>query len=215
MQAFFHPSQGLFHTRASLPRRRWRRGVFSPRRNRRFGPRTVTRPRRGYGYRYPSPNPSRVLVRLAVPVVDPLRPEDHADATQVDLVRTRVVGNVVRVTRPVGEHRQPALTTSKRMRHPRGRWPGDDVTAPDRVLVLPEQADAVAVQDHEHLLLERVAVRRTAQLAGLDPVVVDARGDRTGSDAQVSALDADVALPPWFGVDLVHVDNPHRPRARR
>src|SRR5437879_12042468 len=46
--------------------------------------------------------------RLAVPVVEALEAGQHSDAAKADLVRTRVVADVVRLARPVDETGDPA-----------------------------------------------------------------------------------------------------------
>ena len=65
-------------------------------------------------------------------------------------------------------------------------WARDDAPAPNLVLLVAEEADAVAVEHDEDLLLGRVAVRRSVQQPRLDDVDVEARELGPGRGAQTT-----------------------------
>src|SRR5438270_925658 len=73
---------------------------------------------------------------LAVPVVDVFDPADQADAAPRDLAGARVVADVVRVTRPVGEELQAVEAGTKRVRDAGSRGPRDDGASPHLMLGL-------------------------------------------------------------------------------
>src|SRR4051795_9144956 len=111
---------------------------------------------------------------LAVPVVQLFDARDHADASERDLVRARVVDDVgAGISGPVREHRQAFGAGSKRVGHAGRRRTCDHVPGPEGVLVVAEGDRGAAVENHEDLFLGRVDVRRSAQHPGLDPVVID------------------------------------------
>src|SRR5919201_5600379 len=118
---------------------------------------------------------------LAVPVVEPLDAPDHPDSAQVDLVGARVVDDVVRLPRPVGEVRQPRLACNEGVGDARPRRAGDDVPRPhgdpleprrppdpaaelDLPLLVAEEQRASTLQHDEQLLLGGMTVRRPAHL---------------------------------------------------
>src|SRR5262245_31815480 len=109
--------------------------------------------------------------RFAVVVVEVLEPCDQPEPAEVDLVRARVVADVVGPPRPVGEKRQARLAGAKRMRDPRPGGTRDHMAGPDRLLLVGDAgADALrarmelqrslAVEHDEDLLVGGVAVRR-------------------------------------------------------
>src|SRR5882724_6407240 len=151
------------------------------------------------------------LVLLAIPVIERFRSDHHADAAEVGLVRARVVDDVgAAVARAVGEHRQPALAGPESVRNPgRGRT-GDNVTAMQRVLFVAEQSRSHAVEDDEDLLFDGMAVRRSAEHARLDPVVVDPGEHRARGDSEVAVVDEHVSTAPVLILELVDVDDPLR-----
>src|SRR3954447_21546963 len=82
----------------------------------------ITRPIQAKG---PRPaEPTSIVGGLAVVVVEPLEAGHQPDAAEVDLVRARVVGDVVGLPRPVGEVRDPLLAGHDRMRDPGAGRPG-------------------------------------------------------------------------------------------
>src|SRR5579859_459668 len=117
---------------------------------------------------------------FAVPVVEAFDPADDADAPEGDLVRARVVADVVGLSRAVGEEGQAALAGPEGMRNAGAGRAGDDVEAPHRVLVVAQQQRAVPVEHDEDLLLGRMAVRRRGRLPGveLDQVQAGPAGSR-------------------------------------
>ena len=122
--------------------------------------------------------PLTALEDLAVPVLEPLEPGDDSNAAERDLARAGVEGDVVGLTGPVGEVREPARAASKRMRDTRSGGPRYDMAGPDRVLVLAQQERSVSLEHHEQLLLRRMAVRRGAELAGRHGDEVQPRAHR-------------------------------------
>src|SRR5262249_23482785 len=108
--------------------------------------------------------------RLAVPVVERLDAAEEADAAKADLVRARVVADVVRLARSVDETREPGRAGLDEVRDTRSRRPRDHVTDADRVRLTlrtahrrargrPELERPAAVEHDERLLLRGVAVR--------------------------------------------------------
>src|SRR6186997_2100612 len=75
--------------------------------------------------------------RLAVPVVEALDARDHVNTPEPDLLRARVVADVVRLSRAVGEERQGA---AKRVGDAGCRRAADDRTATNRELLVSQQA---------------------------------------------------------------------------
>src|SRR4029450_7583137 len=134
-------------------------------------------------------------------------------AAEVDLVRARVVTDVVGVAGSVGKHRHSRVACAGRMGDARRRGSRDDVSRTNRMLLVAEDADPVAFEDHEELLLRRVAMLGRAQLSGRDPVVVDPGVDGAGGHAEIPTLDVYVATAPLRGLDLVDVDDATRARA--
>src|SRR5829696_9784083 len=114
-----------------------------------------------------------LLVRLAVVVLERLDAADHAEPAPEDLVRARVPRHVVRAPRAVDEHGDAVGPGEERVRDPGSRGAGDDVSGPERHLLAPRAARrghrrrpqlerALALDDHEHLFLLGMAVRRRA-----------------------------------------------------
>ena len=93
--------------------------------------------------------------------------------------------------------------------------PGDDVARADRDLLIAEETRPLAVEDDEELLFGRVAMRRAVELARSDERVVEPRSNRPCSPPELPERVAE--LPPrlLLGLDLVDVDDPRWPRARR
>src|SRR5438094_5873662 len=92
---------------------------------------------------------------LAVPVVEPLDPAQHADPTQVDLARARVEHDVVRLARPVGEVGQTAVAGPERVRDACPCGARDDVAGPHReTLEARRTPDAAADLDLVALVAE-------------------------------------------------------------
>src|SRR5262249_24398880 len=88
-----------------------------------------------------------------------------------------------------------------------------DVPGTNRILIVVQDPDALAFEDHEELLLDGVHVRRRTQLSGCDPVVVDPGVDGAGRHAEVPGFEADVTTTPLLRLDLVDVDDATRARA--
>src|SRR5215468_5829857 len=126
---------------------------------------------RFFGFNSVREGPATRSIRLAVPVVVPRDSRHQTDAAEVDLVRARVVADVVRIAGAVGEHRQPRVAGTECMRDARRSRPRDHTSWTNGMLLVAEDAEAVAFEDHEELLLDRVALRGRAQLSGCDPVV--------------------------------------------
>src|SRR5438874_1835485 len=87
------------------------------------------------------------------------------------------------------------------------------MAGPDRSLVAAERKDALAVEDHEYLLLKRVAVRRSSQLLGrhLDVLEPGLHGSRGEPEVPPHRLH-----PPGAERDRVHlgdIDNRGRTRS--
>ena len=74
-----------------------------------------------------SAQPRQRSFRLAVVVVEALEAGDDAHAAEVDLVRARVVDDVVGLPRAIGEERERLVLRSEVVRDPRRRRPRDDV----------------------------------------------------------------------------------------
>src|SRR5205085_978353 len=70
---------------------------------------------------------------LVLPVVDVLEPRDQPDAAKRDLVRARVVADVVRLARAVDEVGDPLGAGDDRVRDARAARPADDVSGPQLV----------------------------------------------------------------------------------
>src|SRR5579859_6853221 len=117
---------------------------------------------------------------FSVPVVEALDAADDADAPERDLVRARLVADVVGLSRAVGEEGQAAVARPEGMRDTGAGRAGDDVEAPQGMLVVAEQQRAVAVEHDEDLLLGGMAVRRRGHLPGveLDQVQAGPAGSR-------------------------------------
>src|SRR5947208_3455317 len=129
------------------------------------------------------------VVRLAVVVVEVLKPRHQADAAEVDLVRARVPNDVVRLAGAVGEVGDPVGAGNDRMRDPSSRRPGDDVArtevmrlglAPRVRRRRPELQRPGPLEHDERLGLLRVAVRWAAALRVLAADPVQARALRAG-----------------------------------
>src|SRR6266571_210199 len=152
-------------------------------------------------------------LRLAVPVVEPVEARDHAHAAEVELVRAGVVRDVVRLARSVGEELEPGVTRAKGVRDSRSGRSGYDVAAPNGMLLVAQQADALAAEDDEDFLFRGVAVGRHVQLPGSDLHVRDSRALGACGGPELAARGLDLALPPLLVPKLVDVDDPARARA--
>src|SRR3954452_14286777 len=127
------------------------------------------------------------VVRLAVLVIELLQAGHQADAAEVDLVRPRVIGDVVRLARAVGEVRDSVRAGDDRMGDPGACRSPEDVAPPQLVLLSLGAAfgrhlrrqkleRSRALEDDERLGLERVTVRRAAALGGLPGNPSEPRG---------------------------------------
>src|SRR6266540_4105637 len=114
-----------------------------------------------------------LVARLAVPVVEVLDASDHADAAPGDLVRARVVADVVRLPRAVHEVGHSVRPGAERVSDPRGGRTGDDRPRADgmvfslrpvlgRTRGRPQLKRPVAFEHDEHLFLFGMAMRRGA-----------------------------------------------------
>src|SRR5205085_3065927 len=162
---------------------------------------------------------NELLARLSVEVIEGLEPGDEAQAAPEDLVGARVVADVVRVLRAVGEIGQPVAARAEAVGDARTGRPSDDVAGAQRVRLprlrrgrrtrlrrAPELERSVAPDHAEHLLVGRIAVRRSALLVRRkrDPVepglACSARGADPLRDTAEIALDIvkcdDVRCPP-------------------
>ena len=81
--------------------------------------------------RRPLADPALVL-GFAVVVLERFDASDHAEAAPRDLVRARVVTHVVRLSRPVDQHREPVVAGEERVGDPGRRRSRDHVTWADR-----------------------------------------------------------------------------------
>src|SRR5829696_8441952 len=108
------------------------------------------------------------LARLAVVVVEVLEPGDQPEPTEVDLVRARVVADVVGPPRPVGEEAHAGAARPEPVREPRPRGTRDHVARAERVLLVGaaladalrarvQLEHALALEHDEDLLVRRVA----------------------------------------------------------
>src|SRR6266480_2129884 len=152
-------------------------------------------------------------LRLAVPVIEPVEARDHAHAAEVELVRAGVVRDVVRLARSVGEKLEARVPRPKGVRDSRSGGSGDDVAAPNRMLLVAQQADALAAEDDEDFLLRGVAVGRYVQLPGRGFHVRDSRTLGACGDPELAARGLDLALPPLLVRKLVDVDDSAGARA--
>src|SRR5690348_195691 len=112
-----------------------------------------------------------------------LQASNQTQAAPVDLVRSRVVANVIRLSGSVSEKRHAAVSCAEMMGNAGTCRPRDDMTRANRVLLAlaavryqrgrrPELEDALPVEDDEDLLVGGVAVRRRPgpSLAQVRPV---------------------------------------------
>src|SRR5437868_52342 len=167
--------------------------------------------------------PYPLVLRLAVVVREVLEAGNQTEAAPVDLVRSRVVANVVWLSRSVGEKRHAALAGAEVVRDARARRPRDDVSCANRMLLAlasvlrlrgrgPELERSLPCEDDEDLLVDRMAVRRRAGVAVVQasPVQTGAYGARPDRHPHPAARVAFV-----LRVDLVCVDDVDRTRRRR
>jgi len=75
------------------------------------------------------------------------------------------------------------------------------------VLLLAEDADAVALEDDEDLLLGGVAVHRAVELARRDVRVVEPGFDRTRGRAEFARAVAELAAVEELGLDVLEADD--------
>jgi hypothetical protein len=75
----------------------------------------------------------------------------------------------------------------------RARRAGDHRAGPHRVILLAEDAEAVALEDDEDLLVRGVAVHRAVELARRDVRVVEPGFDRTRGRAELARAVAELA----------------------
>src|SRR6185436_10098667 len=76
-----------------------------------------------------SPRSTRVLQPrsiLSIPVVEHVQTADETEAAEVHLARPRVVGDVRRLARPIGEQRQTVVSRPEGVRATRPRRARDD-----------------------------------------------------------------------------------------
>jgi hypothetical protein len=92
--------------------------------------------------------------------------------------------------------------------------PADDRAPPHRVLLVTEQACALAVEHDEELLFGAVAVGRAIELARIDDEVDEAGAHRPGRAAQIAVGAAAVVLVPPHRLDLAQLDDPARAAGR-
>src|SRR3954471_16430720 len=155
---------------------------------------------------------------LAVAVREGLEPCEQPDAAEGNRVRARVVADVVRLLRPVGEVGDAVRAGDDRVGDARARRPRDDVSGTQLVRFAldselgrcggrPELERAAALQHDERLGLERVDVRDRAALAGRPPDRVEPGALRPGRRGEqlVSVL---------VEGQLVEGDHVRRPLAR-
>src|SRR5436190_6326012 len=163
-----------------------------------------------------------LVLRLAVVVRQVLEPRDQPEAAPVDLVRARVVANVVRLPRPVGEKRHTPFARSEVVAEPRARWTGNHVPGADRVILTlaavfdlsrrrPELERALSFEDDEDFLVCGVAVRRCAGVAVLQVAPVEARADCAGLDRHACPAPRVAVV---LRVDLARVDDVRGPGRR-
>src|SRR6266540_3687309 len=156
----------------------------------------------------------RELRRLfAVPVVELGQTRHQADAAEIDLLRARVPGDVVRLARAVGEQLHPAGARVERVTDARARRARDHRAGPHRVSLLAEDADAVALEDDEELLLRSVAVHRAVELARRDVRVVEPGFDRTRGRAELARAVAELAAVKELRLDVLEPDDVRRSHA--
>src|SRR6476659_808166 len=148
---------------------------------------------------------------FAVPVVEALDPGDDAHAPEADLLRARVVADVVRLPGAVREQRE---RPAKGVRDARPRRSADDRAAADRELLVSQEAGPLAVEHEEELLLGAVAVRRAVQPPVRDQLVTQSGLDRASLAAEIPDLDLAVRLPIRDAGRVVDVDDVRRPWRR-
>jgi hypothetical protein len=86
---------------------------------------------------------------------------------------------------------------------------------PDRRLLSTEHDHAVPVEDHEDLLLERMAMRRRGVLAGEHLHVLDPGGDRAGRAAEVAPDPGHARSLDPHRLDVLYIDDRGWPWAGR
>src|SRR5439155_16443524 len=138
---------------------------------------------------------------LAVPVVEVLEPGDQAGAAEVDLARTWVEADVVRLARPVDEHGHALGSGAEAVRDARARRARDHMPGAQRVRLFlgatvggdrrrPELERTAALEHDEHLFLERMGMRNRHLVARCTahPVEPGLLGARFGGDRPVAVL---------------------------
>src|SRR5215210_5437158 len=141
------------------------------------------------------------VVGLAGAVLARLEPGQQPDAAEGDRVRARVVADVVRLLRSVGEIRDAAVARDDRVGGARTRRAGDDMARAELVILAdrterrrdgsrPELELPSSCEHDERLGLEGVDVRNGAALARrpANPVQPRALGSRGGREQFVPVL---------------------------
>src|SRR6187200_1399926 len=124
------------------------------------------------------------------------RGEGDADPAEPDLVRARVIDDVVRLPRSVGEVDEAVVPREKRVRDTGAGGPRDDASSPDFGVLVPERDRSRSFEDDEELLLRCMAVRRISLAARRDGHVAEAGVDRPDHVTEVEVYRAGVELPP-------------------
>src|SRR5262245_2918728 len=154
---------------------------------------------------------------LSVPVVEALADAcDELEPDEVHLPRAGVVADLSGLSRPVHEQRHPGVAAPECVRDTRARGTADDRAGANRMLVdavlLPEQNVAIALEDDEYLLFERMTVRRRVQLPRehlrmSDPCL--ARSHRPSGKADTTA---DGGRLPLVGLEVGNVHDRRGPQ---
>src|SRR5688572_29198155 len=154
------------------------------------------------------------LARLAVVVVEVLQPGDQPEPAEVDLVRARVVADVIRLSRAVGKEGQARLARPEPVREPGPGRARNHVAGTDRMLLVDaalahalrarvQLEYALAVEHDEELLVRGMAVRRRAFAAGGEVAPVEP--GPLGAGLPCEPLPAPFRLR--AAVDVVDVDD--------
>src|SRR5215210_8969433 len=143
----------------------------------------------------------QLVVGLAGAVLARLEPGQQPDAAEGDRVRARVVADVVRLLRSVGEIRDAAVARDDRVGGARPRRAGDDMARAELVILAdrtecrrggswPKLERPCSFEHDERLGLEGVDVRNGAALARrpANPVQPRALGSRGGREQLVTVL---------------------------
>src|ERR1700730_10715428 len=94
---------------------------------------------------------------LAIPVLELLESGDHSDASECDLVGTRVITDIGGVTGAVSEIGEPLIACLEHVSDAGSGWSRDHIAGSHRRLILIEHEHAGAVEHHEQLLFDRGA----------------------------------------------------------